>query len=71
MLDGLPLWAGLALLGGLAQTTRNATAQTISRRISPTLNSWSRFAFCLPWAAIAVVATAPSVSSPSIKMAFK
>lgn len=70
MLDGLPLWAGLALLGGLAQTTRNATAQTISRRISPTLNSWSRFAFCLPWAAIAVVATATRKGWPDLDPAF-
>jgi drug/metabolite transporter (DMT)-like permease len=70
MLDALPLWAGLALLGGLAQTTRNATAQTISRSISPTLNSWSRFAFCLPWAAIAVVATATQRGWPALDPGF-
>ena len=45
------LWVVLAIAAALAQTTRNAAAQTIASRISATLNSWSRFAFCLPFAA--------------------
>lgn len=53
MIPGVELWAVLACVGALAQTTRNAGAQTIARRISPALNSWSRFAFCLPYAALA------------------
>lgn len=46
------LWVVLAVAAALAQTTRNAAAQTIAVRVSPTLNSWSRFAFCLPFAAL-------------------
>lgn len=48
---GVELWVVLAIAAALAQTTRNAAAQTISSRISATLNSWSRFTFCLPFAA--------------------
>ncbi len=46
----IELWGVLAIAAALAQTTRNAVAQTISSTISPTLNSWSRFTFCLPFA---------------------
>lgn len=69
-LDAVPLWAVLALIGGIAQTTRNATAQTVSARVSPTLNSWSRFAFCLPWAAIAVVAVGARYGWPTLDPTF-
>jgi drug/metabolite transporter (DMT)-like permease len=53
---GLPFdtWVLLALVGGVAQTTRNALAQSVARQISPALNSWSRFTFCLPYAGLAV-----------------
>ncbi len=53
---GIEPWALLALGGGLAQTARNALAQSVSAKISPTLNSWSRFTFCLPYATLAVAA---------------
>ena len=49
----IEFWVFLAVGAALFQTARNALAQTISSRISPALNSWSRFAFCLPFAAIA------------------
>ncbi len=68
--EALPLWAVLALVGGLAQTTRNATAQTVSRRISPALNSWSRFAFCLPWAALAVLVVVGRSGWPDLAPTF-
>jgi drug/metabolite transporter (DMT)-like permease len=66
---GIELWVVLAIAAALAQTTRNAVAQTISATISPALNSWSRFTFCLPFAAVtcAVVIAReglPSLSSP-------
>ncbi len=48
---GVELWVGLAIIAALGQTTRNALAQSISSRISPALNSWTRFTFCLPFAA--------------------
>jgi drug/metabolite transporter (DMT)-like permease len=47
------LWVVLAVTAAVAQTTRNAIAQSISSQISPALNSWSRFAFCLPFATVA------------------
>ena len=46
----IELWVVLAIAAALAQTTRNAVAQTISSSISAALNSWSRFTFCLPFA---------------------
>ena len=53
------LWIALAVAAALAQTVRNALAKRISERVSPALNSWSRFAFCLPYAAIACAWFAP------------
>lgn len=69
-LDALPLWVALALIGGLAQTTRNATAQTVAAKISPTLNSWSRFTFCLPWATLAAVVVAGRHGWPDLDATF-
>ena len=68
--DAIPLWGVLALIGGIAQTTRNATAQTVSSRVSPTLNSWSRFAFCLPWITIAVVVVSTRNAWPTLDPTF-
>jgi len=48
----IELWVVLAIGAAVAQTTRNAVAQSVSSRISPALNSWSRFTFCLPFAAL-------------------
>ena len=49
----IELWVVLAIAAALAQTTRNAVAQSVSSQISPALNSWSRFTFCLPFTAAA------------------
>jgi drug/metabolite transporter (DMT)-like permease len=43
------MWVALALAASLAQSARNAFARSLSGRISPVLNSWSRFAFNLPF----------------------
>ena len=48
-------WVLIAIGAALAQTLRNTLAQTISSRITATLNSWSRFTFCLPFATIAAI----------------
>lgn len=67
---GIELWVVLATIGALAQTTRNATAQTVASRVSPSLNSWSRFAFCLPWATLAVATLAARRGWPSLDTTF-
>lgn len=67
---GVEPWVVLATIGAIAQTTRNATAQTISREISPALNSWSRFAFCLPYAALAAIAVGAMRGWPSLSASF-
>jgi len=43
------LWVWLAVAAAGLQTTRNALARSIAPNISPALNSWSRFAFNLPF----------------------
>lgn len=68
--EAFPLWGLLALIGGIAQTTRNATAQTVASKVSAPLNSWSRFAFCLPWATITVVAVARRYGWPDLDATF-
>jgi drug/metabolite transporter (DMT)-like permease len=49
----IELWFVLAITAATVQTARNALAQSVSAQISPALNSWSRFTFCLPYAALA------------------
>ncbi len=64
------LWVGLALVAALAQTTRNALAQSLSGKISPALNSWSRFAFCLPYAGAACAAAVIGSGMPRLPTVF-
>ena len=45
-------WIVLSLAAIGFQTTRNGLARSLSGRISASLNSWSRFAFTLPLAAL-------------------
>lgn len=64
------LWVVLAIGAGLAQTGRNALAQTISARVSPALNSWSRFTFCLPFASVAVLIVVADRGMPRLSPVF-
>lgn len=66
----IELWVVLAIGAALAQTTRNAIAQSVSAEISAALNSWSRFAFCLPFAAFACGAVVAAEGMPSLPPTF-
>lgn len=66
----IELWVVLALVGAIAQTTRNATAQTVASRVSPALNSWSRFTFCLPWASLLCLGLATRNGWPLLDATF-
>jgi len=44
------MWAELAFTAGCLQTARNAFSRSLAGKVSPLLNSWSRFAFNLPLA---------------------
>lgn len=48
------LWVILSLAAGLFQSARNGLARSLSGQISPVLNSWSRFAFNLPFSCLLV-----------------
>jgi len=63
-------WVVLAVAAALAQTTRNAVAQTISSTISPALNSWSRFTFCLPFAAATCAVVVAREGLPTLPPSF-
>lgn len=65
-----PLWVALACAAALAQATRNVAARSLAHRISPALNSWSRFAFCLPFAGLACVVSMMSSGVPTLPVAF-
>ncbi len=67
---GVELWVGLAIIAALGQTTRNALAQSISSRISPALNSWSRFTFCLPFAAATCAVVVSQGGIPQLPASF-
>ena len=63
------LWVPLALAAGLLQSVRNGVAKSLAGEISPALNSWSRFAFNLPFATVLVAVLvvlhgAPTTSVP-------
>ena len=47
-------WVAFSLAAIGFQTTRNGLARSLSGQISPLLNSWARFAFTLPLAALLV-----------------
>jgi len=64
------LWVVLAIGAALAQTTRNALAQSVSSKISPTLNSWARFTFCLPFAGIAAIVSMSIDGLPTLPPSF-
>lgn len=63
-------WVLLAVFAALLQTGRNALSQSLARQISPGLNSWSRFAFSLPWAALACLAVVAVHGRPRLGLAF-
>ena len=67
---GIELWVVLAIGAALAQTTRNVIAQSVSAKISPALNSWSRFTFCLPFAALTCAAVVASSGMPILPPTF-
>jgi drug/metabolite transporter (DMT)-like permease len=66
----MELWVVLAIGAAVAQTGRNAIAQSVSTRISPALNSWSRFAFCLPFAGSACALVVASEGMPRLPPIF-
>ncbi len=48
------MWIEIALLAGCLQTVRNSLAKSLAGKISPALNSWSRFTFNLPFSVLLV-----------------
>ncbi len=63
-------WVVIAIGAALAQTTRNVTSQSLASRISPALNSWARFAFCLPFAGLAWLVVAGRAGFPALPASF-
>jgi drug/metabolite transporter (DMT)-like permease len=64
------LWVWLALGAGTFQTARNGLARSLSGSISPALNSWSRFAFNLPFSTLLVAALVARQGLPSYSASF-
>jgi len=52
------MWFFIALSAGCMQTARNALARSLAGKISPALNSWSRFAFNLPFSSLLLLVVA-------------
>jgi drug/metabolite transporter (DMT)-like permease len=64
------MWVLLSLAAGCLQTARNAVARSLAGRISPALNSWSRFAFNLPFSSLLVAVLVAWKGLPSLTPAF-
>lgn len=60
------LWISLALAAGVLQSVRNGLARSLSGAISPALNSWSRFAFNLPFSTLLFAALVAANGFPSV-----
>lgn len=59
------MWVWLALTAGTVQAARNALSRSLAGKVSPTLNSWARFAFNLPFALpllLFLLATRPALA---------
>ncbi len=64
------MWVELSLAAGTFQTTRNALARSLAGRISPALNSWSRFAFNLPFSTALAAAVTAATQAPRLTPAY-
>ncbi len=64
------MWIELSLAAGTFQTARNALARSLVGRVSPALNSWSRFAFNLPFSTTLVVGVALATRVPELTPGF-
>jgi drug/metabolite transporter (DMT)-like permease len=64
------MWVILALLAGLLQSARNGIARSLAGTISPVLNSWSRFAFNLPFSATLAALLALLLEAPLTSLRF-
>lgn len=64
------MWVELSLAAGLFQTTRNALARSLAGKVSPALNSWSRFAFNLPFSMALAAALVAREGAPVLPPAF-
>jgi drug/metabolite transporter (DMT)-like permease len=64
------LWIALALAAGSLQSVRNGVARSLARAISPALNSWSRFAFNLPFSFLLIVTLVAFRGFPSVSLRY-
>ncbi len=64
------MWVELSLLAGCLQTLRNAVARSLARTVPASLNSWARFAFNLPFAALLALGAAVRLGAPALPRAF-
>lgn len=64
------MWILIAFAAGCFQTARNGFARSLSGHIAPALNSWSRFAFNLPFSTLLVMGLVALRGWPASSPAF-
>lgn len=64
------MWIAASLFAGVCQTLRNGAAKRLSVHVDAELNSWSRFAFNLPWTLLAVYLFSRAYPLPTLGPAF-
>jgi len=64
------MWVELSLAAGVFQTIRNALSRSLAGRVSPLLNSWSRFTFNLPFSTPLVAALVLRDGAPELPLPF-
>ncbi|MBI3245114.1 MAG: EamA family transporter [Deltaproteobacteria bacterium] len=64
------MWVLLAVIAGCVQTVRNALSRSLTGKISPTLNSWARFSFNLPFSTSLVLVLILLNGAPTLTWRF-
>lgn len=64
------MWFFLSLAAGTIQAARNGLARSLVGKISPTLNSWSRFTFNLPFSGALVALLVVRAGTPTLSPLF-
>lgn len=63
-------WIELSLIGGCLQAARNGLSRSLAGKISPVLNSWSRFTFNLPLSTLLMLVLLSQLGQPQFSVSF-
>jgi drug/metabolite transporter (DMT)-like permease len=63
-------WIELSFIGGCLQAARNGLSKSLAGKVSPVLNSWSRFTFNLPLSTLLMLIVLFQLGQPTLPLPF-